>query len=196
MNDKYQYKKERRKWLREHGLCVWCEQNRAEEGKALCYECACKSADYSSQRWEDMPPEGKRRVYDRHNELQRAKREFRRKNGLCTNCGKSLQSSTFLMCVECRKKRRAENARRRRKLGMITEEERHSGQYCSTCCKPIPSGPFKVCSECHEKHKEALRKARESPEYKKHQERWRKMNSRIFNKEVRGFGENQHRAGS
>ena len=74
------YYKEVYHWRKEHKMCVSCGHEKAEPGKIYCLECKEKRHRY----YQDMPEEKKLKIA----ELNKARYEERKKNGLCVRCGK------------------------------------------------------------------------------------------------------------
>lgn len=84
--------KERYRKRKAAGLCVWCER-KAEEGKAMCRECAARKG-----------------------ELKRRQRMKWAAEGRCSTCGGELDTpDKYLTCDKCRAHFRILNGRSREK---------------------------------------------------------------------------------
>ena len=92
------HSRERYWWYRERGLCPKCGTRYAEAGHAYCKACAM---DYSRMRKKADPTGELRREKDR------AKRERRRAEGMCYDCGAPAHGkSRCPRCMERSRQRR------------------------------------------------------------------------------------------
>lgn len=176
---KRKYNAERAEFLKSLNLCVWCGKEKALENRRLCYDCMMKSSENHSAYWRRLSPEQKQSIYERRKEVNRARRQYRRDNGLCTRCGqKALQGRA--MCVSCTLKNRQSGKEHSRKIGRITFEERGNGVYCQMCCEKVENEGSKYCNSCYEK---AVEKAAHMRTFvKKLNPVWRADNQRVFQK--------------
>lgn len=94
---------------REQGLCGHCGKRWAEAGRSMCRTCRI-----AHQKTENRP--GAREALRAY---KKAKREERRENGLCLECGKVLKEDergVYMRCLACRKKRRESTNMRRLRM--------------------------------------------------------------------------------
>ena len=145
---KRKYNAERRQFLKEHGLCVWCGKEKAQKGKVLCIQCAIKGSERFERKYYSLTVEERNVRNQKGHELTAKKRQERKEQGLCPRCGhKAINGS--VLCLDCRIKARKNSLKYRRGHGAIPFQMRGNG-YCYHCCKPIEDGG-KLCSECYER---------------------------------------------
>lgn len=90
MNDA-QYQKERRIYLKSHGICIRCGYKEAISDMVLCSDCREKN---------NKSRKGK--ISIRQRERQKEKYHSRKENGLCVYCGKKPALPGMTKCHECR----------------------------------------------------------------------------------------------
>lgn len=127
-----------------------CGQRDAFPGYVRCPECIEKVRLASIKCWEDP---GKRIKYNtRGNERRKQLYNERKEKHLCVTCGKKLSDMyNFVMCIQCREKRKI-----RRRSGVLCGErfrERIEQGVCMYCGGEVVPG-YKFC----ERHLEPVRK--------------------------------------
>lgn len=122
--------KERRKKLRESGMCQQCGKNVVNPGYTLCHKCMSD--------WKNYYDENEKKERQRKTDV----RIRRKEQGLCPSCGKK-RDSHRIKCNECHKKSIEHgNAQRKRRIEQ---------GLCAECGKSKPQKDLVVCPICHEK---------------------------------------------
>lgn len=91
--------RELRAWYKAGGVCIQCGKGWAEPGHVRCTDCMRKSQLYQKRH----DPDG-----TKHKANAKARRDQRRANGLCTNCGAPTDGKIKL-CSRCAAKSRESN---------------------------------------------------------------------------------------
>ena len=150
-----EYCKNRYYWLKQHGICVECGAENAEKGRVHCRKCAKTNQEYSTIWYykKIMDDEIYKNTHnEKVNQSIQKRREYRRENGLCTQCGKELIDKKYKKCKQCREKDNAYRKIYRQLKGAKTYEERISGKYCYQCLKPIENRDktkgAQLCDNC------------------------------------------------
>lgn len=144
-----QYRKESRKFAKEHGFCIVCFSRKASPGHSTCLECrmARRERDYKRR-------ESSRAALKNSEQKELDKRAARKKHvaerrqnlieqGICTQCGKR-KTDGYQICDVCRKRI---NNRRRKKYsdGKETPIILYGQEgFCSRCGEPT-YGNSKLC---------------------------------------------------
>lgn len=136
------YSKENYQYYKRIGICTHCHREKAEEGRVLCLMCKMDNRKYKKK----YDPE-KTRARDK------AKREYRKANGLCTNCGARPQQHK-LLCHKCH----STILRRKEKNGKIPRCEWVAYGLCYSCGKEGLMEGKKVCAICYEKKYKSISK--------------------------------------
>lgn len=126
--------KEEYQYFKSKGICTHCRQEKAEQGKALCLVCKMQNREYKKK----YEPENIRA-------RDKSKREYRKANGLCVNCGVRPQQHK-LICNKCY----STILRRKAKNTAIPRSERVSYGLCYICGKNELVKGKKVCASCYE----------------------------------------------
>lgn len=132
-------------WYKSRGLCTHCRKEKAVDGKTLCLECLILNRSY------------KKKPVDKEvqRERDKAKRAYRKEQGLCVNCGCRPQKHG-LLCNKCY--RTVQLRKIKRNAGKIPRTERVSFGLCYICGAEKLSDRG-VCQSCYEKRLEAISKA-------------------------------------
>ena len=145
-------------YRRRIGLCVRCGR-KAEEGKPLCLICKMDKRENAKV----YRAKHREHVAETKSMWHKRKIEERRKDGICTYCGKQKVQNGYALCDSCRSKTRIRQRERYKpKLihPYIERKDWFNIGYCNNCGKnPVKEG-FKVCESCYEKSYERLEKAR------------------------------------
>ena len=156
--------KEEYAFYKSNGICTHCRKARAEPGITLCLDCKIKNRKY-------------KKAYnsDKQRKIDKEKREFRKANSLCVNCGCRPQQHG-LLCGRCY----TTVLRRKERMDSIPRSERASYGLCYTCGKnPVLSGK-KVCKDCHETRLSAINKCLKGRQ-DGFNSNWKKQSKLIFN---------------
>ena len=147
--------KERRKYLKKIGRCTKCGQNKATNGFATCNSCREKAARKAREnRQNNTEAANTVRAY------QKALRDKRRKEGLCTECGKNVPEKGFARCNECRKRQRRYRKTYYTKYQLSDRYLWKSQGKCSRCGSDDIHEGTSLCEKCYGVSCEALAKAR------------------------------------
>lgn len=112
------YQKERRKRLKEAGLCVQCGETSPRKNKTTCEECGIKNSK-AMQKW------------------QNKKKKERQSKGFCS-CGRSTLENKKT-CEQCSKKNRNWYYRRK-ELGLCTycgNKSKDNSTRCESCAQKL-----------------------------------------------------------
>lgn len=115
------YNRNRRAWLKEHGICTDCGSNYCEPGHVYCKACGVKRKQRNDAYYSIVSK----------TERMKALRHARISQGLCGDCGKPAEAGRPT-CPRCRARRResAQVARIRNRIKRETEANvatRHTG---------------------------------------------------------------------
>lgn len=133
------YRKETRDFFKKLGICPRCGKNKLFGDEKRCPECSIRENKYIINRDRERTNEY-RRVWGR-NDYQQKKKE-----GICTRCGKRKADSGYFTCSICREKIRQW---KRIKYGKPIRSERYKQGLCYFCDNPVEDG-YKVCKEHHQ----------------------------------------------
>lgn len=126
---------------RKTGICITCFHEMAEPGKLKCFECAER----------DRLRTERNRNRKRDHETWKARYEMRKREGICTSCGKAPAEHGY-KCNRCYIK-----AKRRKKPKDIIRSERPSYGLCYICGKPKLEDKS-VCEKCYSTRLESVKK--------------------------------------
>ena len=90
------------------GRCANCGQERAVNSKWYCADCLQKMSDLHHARYQNMTPEKKAAYIKKVNAQAKARKEQRRKAGLCVKCCKPSREGKDL-CAYCADKESKRN---------------------------------------------------------------------------------------
>ena len=138
---KREKERERYAWYKSHGICVKCKKEDAEPPYTMCLVCRGDEAE-------------RNRAYNmthlkQQSEYNRARREKKKKEGICVICGREPASGGRTFCEEGRKKKNLEQRRQYQPVVKPYGE-------CKYCTQQAVAG-FAFCPE----HLEQARKRAE-----------------------------------
>lgn len=158
--DRSEREKNNREYLKRVNRCIKCQKQDGYTlaGRSYCFECAAKMNKLNSVYRE--------RDKEKINKKNTVQRDYWRKNGMCTHCGKILPPNyKYLHCVVCRARKR--NTQRKRRIGTDVNYPRGSNGICWQCNKePVMEGS-KLCKDCYSKRMVSMNKAIEANKMKK-----------------------------
>lgn len=134
--------KEEYQFFKSKGICTHCKKEKAEKGKILCLACKMQNREYK-----------KKYDADKIRARDKAKREYRKANGLCVNCGARPQQHG-LICNKCY----TTILRRKAKNTDIPRSERVSYGLCYICGKNELVEGKKVCAKCYDTRYKSISK--------------------------------------
>lgn len=154
---------ERYRWLKSHGICVSCGQQKAFGKYVKCADCIYKFNESYYRYIHNCTSEQKEERKKQQAECQRKKRAYRIEHNLCVTCGKELADTQYKSCLACRRKNVAKVKKyNAKKKGTFPSVLRGNGEYCYFCCKPVEHHGDKMCNSCYERQLQNLAKAREA----------------------------------
>ncbi len=86
-----------RNYYRKHGICTVCGKEEAQEGGYLCAACRTKRR----ARYASLSSEKKREYNENATRHRKERREFRKKHGICVQCGQRPAAKDRYCCKEC-----------------------------------------------------------------------------------------------
>ena len=140
------------------GICIVCRKRAAEPNKTECIECAERSRIRQERKRKSLTEDEKKSLNKKIRESHKRLYEERKKNGLCTKCGRKAQYGNRL-CIECYVK----TIQKSKKVG-LARSERPSYGLCYFCGERSLHG-MGVCAKCYdrvEKAREAKRNGQKS----------------------------------
>lgn len=145
------YKYERYHWLKDHGFCVYCGKEKADEGYISCLLCRMNIREKGDTH--------KTESAYHHRQWLKRRRDIMYAFGVCVVCGKRDAENGKTICVHCRKKSAIRMEKTRRKNGVFARDSYTKDGECYFCRNPSIPGK-KVCEEHYKKCCEAMEKAR------------------------------------
>lgn len=125
-------------YFKSKGICVQCHKERVAENSVQCPNCLEEKAQRTYDYLHRMPEDKKKEMSKRWGGQRKAKREDRKKNGLCTVCG-SPAYKDHLMCYDHVLEHRRRYRESKDKRGAYRKE----GE-CIRCGAPVVEGK-KLC---------------------------------------------------
>jgi len=134
--------------------CVLCHQKDAftMNGRTYCAECTDRLAKYRRKAYE----KGGAAI----NAARKEERARRRENGLCSGCGKPLETgSQYTLCGKCRAYCRQLKNKQRERQGekqTLRRVDRADLGLCYGCGAPVKEGvktdgtPYRLCDRCYQ----------------------------------------------
>ena len=148
--------RENRAWFKAHGICIRCGSELAMLNRTICAVCSSKRSEAMRKRKKDTKERNK--AY-RRNHFKSLRVRWR-EQGLCTICRGHRNDKRYLLCLECRLKRRKIYAAGRRKKGFVPRAAWASLGLCHFCGQPVDNAPeSRVCA----KHRVMIAKVRLHP---------------------------------
>lgn len=149
---------QRRRWYLEHGICPRCGRNDLMGDETICPECRAKDTNNA------LTKRNRSQYNMYHNEWSRITYQNRKKQGICTRCGKRKATEGMTTCTLCRAKN---NETRRIRNGTSDRSERTKNGICYFCDNPVKKG-YKVCEKHYQMNVENAAKGRKTEEAKKY----------------------------
>ncbi len=127
------------------GICPHCQKNKLFGDERTCVECRAVGAEYKAKMYED--PDKRKKMIKSSMESKRKRKERRRAQGLCVQCGKRPADIGFVTCRICRGKN---NAKKRQEYEPATKRaEWVANGKCFLCGDECEAG-YKVCAKHHQ----------------------------------------------
>ena len=140
------YRNETRKFNKEHNICTMCGHEIVYDGYSTCEICREKQKDYSARFYSKETESKKEERNKKQAEYMRDKREKRKEQGVCVECGKKLCASSKIHCIE----HYLANKKAYKKIE-IPREQRVDYGLCYTCGNEIDDKQYKLCNVCLER---------------------------------------------
>lgn len=164
-----EYTKISREFFRKHHICTECGKVKVPENERICLECRAKRKKYRKPLTEKQ----KNNFRKQQNSLY----QQRKKQGICTRCGKAKAMPGKAKCGVCLAKD-AEIHRKRYMDRPNIKEYRKDNHLCYYCGNEIDLDKGQLCSSCLEKCKLNGIKSGGGNEY------WKQDNNLIFKNKV------------
>lgn len=126
-------------------ICPVCMRNELYGDEHACPECRARDAEYHAKQYDD--PENRKRLIQSSTESKKKRKQLRREQGLCIECGKRKPREGIATCSICRariNKRKRENYQ-----GATLRKEWVANGKCFHCGAECEKG-YKVCKEHHQ----------------------------------------------
>ena len=168
--------RERRQWYLSHKICPRCGKNDLMGDEIVCPECRARNTN-------NVLTKRNRSKYNTyHNEWSKITYQNRKKQGMCTRCGKRKATEGMTTCALCRAR---DNETRIARVGTHDRSERTENGTCYFCDNPVKKG-YKVCEKHYQMNVENAEKGRKTQEA---QEYIRSMNRIVYgNKRRNTYG--------
>ena len=167
------YAKEVREYRKSIGVCSWCGKDSiAVSSKALCLDCLEKHREKSANKTASMTEEEKEQRRQRNNQTRRQLQAQRRREGLCTMCGKPAYNG-YSKCMDHHLyfKRKSAEYRAAKKKGYA---EMGLCRICGDECVPGK----KFCAVHYQQRLDCVKIARKHLDVKNHT--WKKQKEQYF----------------
>lgn len=128
------------------GRCPMCKHNESAPNHVLCLECLSDVSERNHRRREELAPEQRKAESKRAVENKRKRREHRRAEDLCVECGKRPPKVGRLRCGICLHKHSERMKLYYRKKGHKPRELFYHHDKCWICCADALPGK-RVCAE-------------------------------------------------
>ena len=159
--------RERRQWYLSHKICPRCGKNDLMGDETVCPECRARNTN-------NVLTKRNRSEYNTyHNEWSKITYQNRKKQGMCTRCGKRKATEGMTTCALCRAR---DNETRIARVGTHDRSERTENGICYFCDNPTKKG-YKVCEKHYQMNIENAEKGRKT---QKAQEYIRSMNRIVY----------------
>lgn len=127
------------------GLCSRCGKYKVFGDEKMCPECRARDAEYHAKRYED--PEQKKQMIQAVIKTKNKRKEYRRKQGLCIECGRRKPKEGIATCSICRE--RINRQKRARYQGATLRKQWVADGKCYLCGDECEKG-YQVCREHHQ----------------------------------------------
>lgn len=127
------------------GICPVCNKNTLYGREKSCPECRARDAEYHVKRYED--PEQKKQMIQKSTESKKKRKQYRREQGLCIECGRRKPREGIATCSICRE--RINRQKRERYQGANLRKQWVADGKCYLCGDECEKG-YKVCRKHHQ----------------------------------------------
>lgn len=126
-------------------ICPVCNKNTLYGEERACLECRARDAEYHARRYEN--PEQRKQIIHANSESKKKRKQRRRDQGLCIECGKRRPREGIATCSICRER---DNRQKRIKYqGSTLRKQWMADGKCFLCGGEREAG-YKVCREHHQ----------------------------------------------
>lgn len=127
------------------GICPICNKNTLYGKEKACPECRARDAEYHAKRYEN--PEQKKQMIQATTESKNKRKQYRREQGLCIECGRRKPRKGIATCSICRE--RINQQKRERYQGATLRKQWVADGKCYLCGDECEKG-YKVCRKHHQ----------------------------------------------
>lgn len=127
-----------------HHVCPYCRKNNLFGEEKACPECRAIDAEYHARRYEN--PEQRMQMIQSSIDTKKKRKQLRREQGLCIECGKRKPREGIATCAICRE--RANKKKRDKYKGSELRKNWVANGKCFFCGDECEKG-YKVCKEHH-----------------------------------------------
>ena len=127
------------------GICPVCNKNALYGGEKACPECRARDAEYHAQKYEN--PNYRKQMIQSSIRSKNKRKQYRRENNLCIECGKRKPKEGIATCEICRC--RINRQRREKYQGATLRKGWMAAGKCFLCGAEREKG-YKVCREHHQ----------------------------------------------
>ena len=132
-------------WYKSLGICPMCRKNRPTKNHIICLECMSDTSEKNRRRRERLTPEQRRAESQRAVEYKRQRKERRKAEGLCVECGKRPPKEGRIRCAICLHKHSERMKLYHRAKGHKPRELLMAHDVCYICGRePLPGK--RVCA--------------------------------------------------
>jgi hypothetical protein len=133
-------------WYKSLGICPMCRKKRPAGGHVICLECMSDASEKNRRRRERLTPEQRHAESLRAVEYKRQRKERRKAEGLCVECGKHPPKEGRIRCGICLHKHSERMKLYHRSKGCKPRELLLAHDVCYICGgEPLPGK--RVCAE-------------------------------------------------
>lgn len=127
------------------GICPICCKYKLFGQEKACPECRARDSEYKEAQYNN--PDKKRQIIEKNIESKKRRKQYRREQGLCIECGKREPKQGIATCSICRG-RINQKKRVCYKPATLRRQWIENGK-CFLCGKEREKG-YKVCREHHQ----------------------------------------------
>lgn len=166
-----EYSREVREWCKQNRICPECKKNKLFGDEHICPECLARKAMYRANN--PTSDEKRKENNERLKKQQKTLYQQRKKQGVCTRCGKRPAVKPKAKCAVCLK-RDAQVHRKQYYDKIDIKEYRKANNLCYHCGNPIDRETGQLCQSCWDKCRENGLKSPHDNTY------WRQDNNIVF----------------
>lgn len=130
-------------------ICPICNKNTLFGDEKSCPECRARDAEYHARRYED--PEHRKQMIQISTESKKKRKQLRREQGLCIECGKRKPREGIATCAICRE--RINKQKRENYQGATLRKGWVANGKCFHCGAECEKG-YKVCKKHHQMYRD------------------------------------------